>query len=335
MATVYRRGKTWWVRFQWNGREIRQSARTTLKGEAREYLQRLQDHYRTLSTGGKPRATFDEAAVLYITEFLPAKTEATIASYQQSLRVLASEFGGKFLDQIDRKAIAAFEAKQAKRIGASKLKHYRAALSGVFKIAMRHDLAESNPCRTLDPITVNNARYRYLKPAEWKALRVALSEPHRSIAEISTVRGMRCGEVLQLRWEHVDFARDEISIYQTKNHFPRVIPLEDARPILERLKPKSRGLIFQSPSGLPLSVAEVTRKVNAVAREIGLENFTFHDLRHTYASWYVQAGGDLYRLQLLLGHKTPSMTQRYAHLSVDHLRRGAQKPAQDPRDFLH
>lgn len=335
MATVYRRGKTWWVRFQWNGQEVRRSARTTLKGEAREYLQRLQDQYRALDTGGKPRATFDEAAILYITEILPGKTEATVASYQQSLRVLAAEFGGRFLDQIDRKAIAAFEAKQAKRIGASKLKHYRAALSGVFKVAMRHDLAEANPCRLLEPITVNNARHRYLKPAEWTALRLALPEPHRSIAEISTRRGMRCGEILSLRWENVDFARDEISIYQTKNHKPRVIPLEDARPILQAHSPKSRGLVFSTPKGLPLSVSEVTRKVNAVARELGLADFTFHDLRHTYASWYVQDGGDLYRLQLLLGHKTPAMTQRYAHLMVDHLRRGAQKPAQDTRDFLH
>lgn len=335
MATVYRRGKTWWVRFQWNGQEIRKSARTTVKGEAREYLQRVRDQYRDLALGGGPRITFDDAAVLYITEFLPSKSLATVASYQQSLRVLTAEFSGQYLDQIDRRAIAAFEAKQAKRISASKLKHYRAALSGVFKIARRHELTDKNPCRDLDAIKVDNARYRYLKPAEWKALRAALPEPHRSICDMSVLRGMRCGEVLNLQWQHIDFARDEISLYRTKNGLPRVLPLEDARDTLARLGPRPSGLIFQTPRGLSLSVTEVTRKVNAVARAIGIDDFTFHDLRHTFASWYVQDGGDLYRLQLLLGHKTPAMTQRYAHLSVEHLRATGQKSAQRTKDFMH
>jgi len=320
MATVYRRGKVWWVRFQWNGTEVRQSARTTAKGEAREYLEQLQAQYRQLTLGGRPRVTFDDAAVRYITEVLPSKEVSTIASYQQSLRVLTETFGGKYLDEIDRKVIAAFEAQQAKRISPSKLKHYRAALSGVFKVALRHDLTDKNPCRDLDPIKVSNARYRFLKPEEWKKLHKALPEPDKSIAEISVLRGLRCGEVLSLDWSHIDFDRDEISLFKTKNHFPRVLPLEGAADVFRRLGPKNGGPVFHNGRGVPLAVAEVTRRVNAVARAQKIPDFTFHDLRHTYASWYVQGGGDLYRLQLILGHKSPTMTQRYAHLSVDHLR---------------
>lgn len=67
-----------------------------------------------------------------------------------------------------------------------------------------------------------------------------------------------------------------------------------------------------------------------------IKDFKPHDLRHTYASWYVQRGGDLYRLQKILGHSGPAMTQRYAHLSADDLReKPTQKSAQTQNKKLH
>ena len=333
MATVYKRGGTWWVRFQWNGQEIRKSARTTVKGEARQYLEQLQAQYRALDLGGRARVTFDAAAVQYIQEHVAQLEVSTIASYQQSLRALTAEFSGLHLDEITRKRIAAFEAKQARRVSPSKLKHYRAALSGVFRVAMRHDQIDSNPCRALDPITVKNERYRFLSPDEWQALYKALPEPLRSIAEISVVRGLRCGEILSLEWRDVDFTRGELRLRVTKNRQPRIIPLEGAKGPLQRQAGR-KGLVFPG-TGKGMSVAEVSRAVNQYARDAKIPDFTFHDLRHTYASWYVQSGGDLYKLQRILGHKTPAMTQRYAHLRIEDLRAVAQKPAQGTRDFLN
>lgn len=334
MATVYRRGAVWWVRFQWNGREIRQSARTTSKSEARQYLAELQQSYRQLATTGRPRVTFAHAAVAYVEDHVAQKKVSTIASYQQSLRVLNEEFGAMYLDQITRAKIAAFEAKQRKRVSASKVKHYRAALSGLFKVALRHDWVESNPCVGLDPVTVNNARYRFLTPEEWKILREALDEPFRSISEVAIDRGMRLGEILALEWRDLNFISDEISMRDTKGNRPRVIPMEGAAKVFNRQQKLSR-LVFHTKTGGKLRVDNVSREVNRVAREAGIDDFTFHDLRHTFASWYVQRGGDMYRLQRILGHKGPAMTQRYAHLRVDDLRELAQKPAHRTRDFLN
>ena len=334
MATVYRRGDTWWVRFQWNGQEIRKSARTTVKGEAREYLAQIQEQYRKLSLGGRPRVTFDAAAVQYIEEHVAKKEVGTIRAYQQCLKVLSETFSGKYLDEIDRKAIAAFEAKHGKRVAASTLHHYRAALSGLFKVALRHDQVERNPCRDLDPIEIRNARYRFLTAKEWGVLKKALKEPLLSIAELSVLRGMRCGEILALTWDDLDASRDEIRLRTSKNHMPRVLPMEEAFDVFQR-QPGRRGLVFPGARGFGESVAEVTRAVNQAARDAKILDFTFHDLRHTFASWYVQKGGDLYRLQILLGHKTPAMTQRYAHLRVDDLRLVAQNPAHGTRDFMN
>lgn len=334
MASVYKRGAVWWVRFQWNGQEIRQSARTTVKSEAREYLSELQNSYRNLALTGKPRVTFDQAAVAYLEEHASQKRISTIASYQQSIRVLRDAFSGQYLDQISRAKIAAFEAKHQKRVSASKVKHYRAALSGIFKVALRHEWVDRNPCRDLDPISVKNARHRFLTQDEWAALKKALPEPYRSIAEISIERGMRLGEIINLNWRDLNFISDEITIRETKGGRPRVIPMEGAAEIFRRQKKLSQ-FVFPTGVGTRRRVDNVSRKVNAIAREAGIEDFTFHDLRHTYASWYVQRGGDLYRLQTILGHQGPAMTQRYAHLRVDDLREAAQKRAQATRDFLH
>lgn len=325
MASVYKRGGVWWVRFQWRGREVRKSSRTTVKGEAREYLAALQSQYRLIDINGAPRVLFDDAAAAYIEEEVSRKKVSTVAFYQACVRVLAQEFGGTYVDEISRGRIADFEAKQARRVSPSRLKHYRAAMSGIMRVALRHEWVNSNPCRSLDPIQVSNARYRFLSRKEWDRLRRALPEPHRTIAALSVERGMRAGEILALRHEDLDFRADVILLRDTKANVPRAIPMEGARELLPMAR---RGLVFSTEKGKPLSVSEVTRKVNAVAREIGVGDFTFHDLRHTFASWYVQAGGDLYRLQRILGHKGPAMTQRYAHLRIEDLRAVTQKSAQ-------
>lgn len=335
MASIYKRGGVWWVRFQWRGEEIRRSARTAAKGEAREYLAELQAQYRKLDVGGTPRVPFSDAAVAYIEEHVSRKALSTIASYQNCLKVLQEAFGQSYMDEISRSRIAQFEAEQAKRVSASTLKHYRAVLSGLFQVAMRHEWVKDNPCRTLDPIEVNNSRHRFLTAREWATLRDALPEPLKSIAEMSILRGMRLGEVIGLEWRDVNFVTDLITIRQTKAGRPRVIPLEGADAVIRRFGTRGTGLIFRTGTGAGMRVDDVSKRVSRYAAKAGIVDFTFHDLRHTFASWYVQRGGDMYRLQQILGHKGPAMTQRYAHLRVEDLREIAQKPAQDPRNLLH
>jgi integrase/recombinase XerD len=319
MATVYKRGSTWWVRFQWNGQEVRRSARTASKSEARDFLAHLQAECRRLDRGGRPRTSFRDAVEAYIEEHFPTLGAETILSYQQSLRILIDEFGDLFLDDLTRARIAKFEAAQLRRVSPSKVKHYRAALSGVFNVAVRHDRIDVNPCRSLDPIRIDNARFRFLTPKEWRVLSAALAEPYRSVCEMSVLRGMRCGEILNLEWRDIDADQDTVTIRVAKGNTRRVIPLEGASAVLAR-QPRRGKLVFPSRKGGKRTVAMLTKHVNAVAREAGIEDFTFHDLRHTFASWYVQRGGDLYRLQRILGHTGPAMTQRYAHLRIDDLR---------------
>lgn len=276
--------------------------------------------------------TFDHAAATFIQEHVAKKKVSTIGFYQKLVKALAEEFSGEYLDEITRAKLAKYES--GLRLSPSRTKHYRATMSGIYKTAIRHDWVDANPCRDLEPIKVNNERYRFLSKMEWRKLKEALPEPERSIAETSVLRGMRLGEILSLKWNDVDEARDEITMPDTKGNRPRVIPLEGAKEVFHR-QPTRHGLVFPNRLGRPHTVDGVSRRINKLARDAGIDDFTFHDLRHTYASWYVQAGGDMYRLQRILGHKSPAMTQRYAHLRIDDLREPAQKSAQGAGDFLH
>ena len=334
MASVYKRGSTYWVRFQWRGQEVRKSARTSSKREAREHLAELQAQYRRIDIGGKPRVTFDQAAIQFIEEEVSTKKLSTIGYYQDSVKVLAEEFSGTYLDEITRARIAKFEAAKARTLSAQTVKHYRTALSGIFRVALRHDQVKANPCRDLDAIKVDNARHRYLTESEWADIRANLREPIRSIAEMSVLRGMRLGEIIGLRWRDVNLTQDLITLPDTKGNRPRVIPLEAGREVVER-QPRVSDYVFTNRAGNKFANNDVSKQFRLAVGKMGIDDLRFHDLRHTFASWYVQRGGDLYRLQLILGHKGPAMTQRYAHLRVDDLREVAQKRAQGTTDFLN
>jgi integrase len=124
--------------------------------------------------------------------------------------------------------------------------------------------------------------------------------------------GMRRGSLLALRWMDVDMKQKRIYLRTANTGAIQILPLSAAAlQVLESLaEGKSPDLVFAGVDAHLLSVA--TRRVFA---KIGIDDASFHTLRHTAASWMVEAGVDLYGVGQFLGHKTPRMTQRYAHLS--------------------
>lgn len=107
----------------------------------------------------------------------------------------------------------------------------------------------------------------------------------------------------------------------TKTGRPRQVPLspralETIKELLERSRPRSPYL-FCKPDGS--RVGDPKKAFAGACRRAGIEDFRYHDLRHSFASWFVQDGGDLYRLSRILGHATLQMTARYGHLRTDDL----------------
>ncbi len=129
---------------------------------------------------------------------------------------------------------------------------------------------------------------------------------------------MREGNIIGLTWDMVDLFRRVIILDKTKNDEHLAIPIDDT--LLETFKELSRvrsihcNLVFHR-EGKPIYQKQLERALSRACGKAGIEDFRFHDLRHTFASLLIQSGEDLYTVQRLLGHKDAMMTQRYAHLT--------------------
>jgi integrase len=140
------------------------------------------------------------------------------------------------------------------------------------------------------------------------------------ITLIALSTGARQTEILTLKWEHVSFERNTITLFKTKNKEIRVVPLVGIAKSLLQEHGKIRSLknpyVFQ---GRHHTHAKFPRKAWGTAiKKAEIENFIFHDCRHSAASELAMNGASLHEIAAVLGHKTLAMVQRYAHLSEQH-----------------
>jgi integrase len=148
----------------------------------------------------------------------------------------------------------------------------------------------------------------------------------RSIHTSALNTGMRKGEILNLNWDNVDLKHGFILLSQTKNGERREIPINGT--LRETLSELFRGteerprrinvpyVFYDYPTGNRFQ--SIQKSFKSACNEAKIKDFRFHDLRHTFASHLVMAGVDLTTVRELLGHKTITMTLRYAHLAPSH-----------------
>lgn len=117
---------------------------------------------------------------------------------------------------------------------------------------------------------------------------------------------------------HIDLTHGFILLEHTKSGDRREIPINQTlREILQTIVRRVNSpYIFTDAKGRRFQ--DVKRAFQSACRRAGIKNFTFHDLRHTFASHLIMAGVDLPTVKELLGHKSLTMTLRYAHLSPGH-----------------
>ena len=135
---------------------------------------------------------------------------------------------------------------------------------------------------------------------------------------------MRRGEILSLRWDQVNLAQRTLMLTHTKNGEIRGVPLNS--PVVAILRDLLRERVRRGSGSPYVFVNPLTgdqwqdlgRTFENAVRRAGIQDFTFHDLRHTAASWLVMSGVDILTVASILGHKDIRMTQRYSHLSPQH-----------------
>jgi site-specific recombinase XerD len=197
------------------------------------------------------------------------------------------------------------------------MNRYRALLSLTYRLAIRNGKVKENPARLVRHRLENNARIRFLSAEEETALRAALEAKcpeHLSEFVLALHTGMRLSEQYGMRWTDVSFPLRVLTIPRSKNGSPRHVPLnQSALRALEELC-KRTGCTGFVCGGAP----EPRPWFEPVIRDAKIAGFSWHCLRHTFASRLVMAGVDLRTVQELLGHKTIAMTVRYSHLAPKH-----------------
>jgi site-specific recombinase XerD len=317
--------KVWWIRYADSMGRIRREKAGT-KGAAidlyrkrkTEALQgkKLPENLRT------PTVSFAELAH---DALVFSKThKRTHEDDAQRMPWLVSAFRDRSADSITPRDLEHHVTRIAEERGwaPASVNRYRALISLIFRLGVENGKVKENPARLIKPRVVNNARTRWLSPEEEVRLRGQIETRHPGHIpelELALNTGLRRGEMYSLTWENVNLFRRVLTIPRSKNGETRHVPINSVAQgaLLElRKRGDGTGRVIRNPQGVPLS--DPRHWFEPAVYAAGIRDFSWHCLRHTFASRLVMAGVDLRTVQELLGHKSISMTVRYSHLAPEH-----------------
>jgi integrase len=322
--SLYKRGDTWWVRFAAaNGEYIRRSAGTTDRRAAQEYHDQLKVKlWRVHNLGEKPRRTWQEAVVRWVRE---REHKPGIGEEKAKLRWLDQYFGKKMLDEITRDLIDEAAAAKRKEVTASTVNRYLALIRALLRMACYEwEWIDKIPRVRLFPEP--SKRVRWLSPEEAARLITELPTHLADMAAFALATGLRQRNVSYLKWGNVSLERGTawVDAQASKSRKAITVPLnEDAMRVLKRRIGQHPEYVFTFKDK-PVAKTSTQAWYKALKRA-GIEDFRWHDLRHTWASWHVQRGTSLQELQELGGWASFEMVLRYAHLGGEHLKAAASR----------
>lgn len=314
---IYRRKNSskWWI--DWTdqkGHRHRKSTGTDDKQLAETLAAKWQqESFLEQHFGVIPAVPFTEALLRYGQERQRDNPVSYKAKEKYQLQRLLDRFGDLNLSDITHALMREWVDELLGRMKPATALRELTTLKSILNKAFREELLAQVP--PFPRIKVEPGRCRWLTVDEEKRLLLA-SPPHlRALIAFAVDTGGRRSELLKLDWQNVDLNRGFVTFRKTKNGEDRSVRLTDrAKHVLTKLGPKEKGPVFTYRG----QAIKCVKTAFGKARErAGIEDFRFHDLRHTFASRLVQQGVSLYEVMHLTGHKSFAMVQRYAHLAPD------------------
>lgn len=247
---------------------------------------------------------------------------STPVPYESRIRYWDDLFGEKKIIDITKKDISKGLKELPTRLSNASINKFKGAVSAVLSYACREYDLQDNPVRHIRSLTEPVGRIRFLSNNERKRLYEACKASKWTklylLILMAITTGSRKGELINLRWSDIDLDRQTAYIETTKNGQPKVMPLtDDVVAELNTFSDKETEFIFNSElkPDRPMCFTKQWIKALKLAE---IEDFRFHDLRHTTASYLAQNGASLLEIADVLGHKQIQVTKRYAHLCIDH-----------------
>ena len=331
---LFKRGRTWWMSFTYQGQQTQKS--TGVKD--RKLAEKIYCKIMTQIAEGKwferlpgDEKTFKEMMDRYMTEHsIPNKK-----SWQRdrdSLTHIFPVFGELTLPEITSPRISEYKShRRLEGAAPATINKELALMKHAFTLAIKEwEWARENPVKNVRMEKEPPPRDRWLTYEEEGRLLSVCPAWLKEIIIFAIETGARRGEILSLTWNEVNLPGRLATILGQKTAVNRSIPL--TQRVFEILKTRGRSrskvrsiyedLVFTYPEGKRVDISDLRLAFQGALRKAGIQGFRFHDLRHSFASRWAQAGIDTYTIQTLMGHKSFSTTQRYAHHNSQSLRRG-------------
>jgi len=330
----------WYLDFTFKGKRIRQFGGYT-KDQARNTLVKLKSELLDVARGFKKPASADVPFEKFADEFLELYSKQNKRSWKNdeaSLENLKRFFKGETLSTIGPEEIERYKVqraamtkktgkkKEARKISPATVNRELACLKTLLNKGVEWGKLEKSPAARVKKLKENNSRERILSGLEARRLVECASSSIRPVLVVALNTGMRRNEILSLRWQDVDFGKGFILIEDSKSGRARKVPMNLA--VFETLKglPQKSEYVFFNPE-TETHVKDIKTGFKSACKEAGVKGLRLHDLRHTPASWMIEAGADLVTVSKILGHSSIQMTMRYAHPTPENMRLAVEKLA--------
>ncbi len=279
---------------------------------------------------------------------VPQLRPGSVRYYGLQIRChLLPTFGGWRIKDITKAEVQRFLAEKRRQgFSGSSVHGMRTALGKVLQAAVDWNYLEQNSARGIRLGDRTPAKERaYLLPEQLSPLLTSLSEPCRRLVVIAVLTGLRIGELLALRWKHVDLIHDVIHVRETvhegrfgspktkssRRDVPMSQPVREALMAQrsERSSAGTESLIFTSRNDTPINPKNLLRRVlQPTCRKLGLPVISWHSFRHTHATLLGEVGESLRTAQAILGHSDLKTTLNiYTHAIPESQKRAVQKVA--------
>ena len=286
-------------------------------------------------TKERDQTTFNEVWEKYLPQAKADRGENSLVREESMFRLWVEPVIGnmplKVIAPIHLEKIKSIMAREGK--APRTIQYTLAIVRQIFNYAKNHDFfTGDNPTKKVKKPKFDNMRVRFLSHEEAESLlsEIKMRSPQtHDMTLLSLHTGMRAGEIFSLTWGDVDFERGIITLWNTKNKRTRsAFMTEQVKEMLKARQPKQyepTDLVFPGRGGV--KIKQISDSFNRAVAKNGLnagisdlrQKVCFHTMRHTFASWLVENGTDLYTVKELLGHSDFKMTSRYAHLGENSL----------------